>query len=150
MGRDRRGRPGGSDRPRRREPRPVSPDRRETRATIVSSWLSVAPIVTGHGGDIAAAFDGIQQAIDANRRLGRTHEVADWLETLPMFHRAVGGFANARATGRESLRLWYELGKPGRPPLGLKMVAAGAVGVGDPERAARLGGAAGRFNDAVG
>ncbi|MFL5641232.1 MAG: ATP-binding protein [Chloroflexota bacterium] len=122
----------------------------ETRATIVSSWLSVAPIVTGHGGDIAAAFDGIQQAIDANQRLGRTHEVADWLETLPMFHRAVGDFANARATARESLRLWYELGTLGRLPLGLKMLAAAELGMGDPERAVRLGAAAERFNDEIG
>src|SRR3954454_23043760 len=122
----------------------------ETRATIVSSWLSVAPIVTGHGGDIAAAFDGIQQAIDANRRLGRTHEVADWLETLPMFHRAVGDFPNARATARESLRLWYDLGTLGRLPLGLKMLAAAELGMGDPERATRLGAAAERFNDEIG
>jgi tetratricopeptide (TPR) repeat protein len=122
----------------------------ETRATIVSSWLHVAPILTGHGGDIAAGFDGIQQAIDANRRLGRTHEVADWLETLPMFYRAVGDFPNARATARESLRLWYDLGTLGRLPLGLKMLAAAELGMDRPERAVRLGAAAERFNDEIG
>jgi tetratricopeptide (TPR) repeat protein len=122
----------------------------EARATIVSSWIGVLPILTGHGGDIAAAFDGIQRAIDANRRLGRTHEVADWLETLPMFYRAVGDFSYARTTARESLKLWYDLGTLGRLPLGLKMLAAAELGAGEPERAVRLGAAAERFNDEIG
>jgi predicted ATPase/class 3 adenylate cyclase len=122
----------------------------EAGATIVSSWIGVAPIVTGHGGDIPAAFDGIQRAIDANRGLGRTHEVADWLETLPMFYRAVGDFSNARTTARESLKLWYDLGTLGRLPLGLKMLAAAELGAGEPERAVRLGAAAERFNDEIG
>ena len=122
----------------------------ETHAAIVSSWLHVAPILTGHGGDIATAFDGIQQAIDANRLLGRTHEVADWLETLPMFYRAIGDFPDAQATARESLRLWYDLGTLGRLPLGLKMLAAAELGMGRPERAVLLGAAAERFNDEIG
>jgi tetratricopeptide (TPR) repeat protein len=122
----------------------------EAHATIVSSWLHVAPILTGHGGDIPAAFDGIQQAIDANRRLGQTHDVADWLETLPMFYRAIGDYPNAQATARESLRLWHDLGTLGRLPLGLKMLAAAELGMGRPERAVRLGAAAERFNDEIG
>jgi tetratricopeptide (TPR) repeat protein len=122
----------------------------EANAAIVSAWLYVAPILTGHGGDIAGGFDGIRQAIDANRRLGRTHDMADWLETLPMFYRAVGDFPNAQATARDSLQLWYDLGTLGRLPLGFKMLAAAELGMSRPERAVRLGAAAERLNDEIG
>ena len=67
-----------------------------------------------------------------------------------MFYRAIGDYPNARATARESLRLWYDLGTLGRLPLGLKMLAAAELGMGRPERAVRLGAAAERFNDEIG
>jgi predicted ATPase/class 3 adenylate cyclase len=119
-------------------------------ATIVTAWLSVAPLVTGHGGDVAAALDGVREAIDANRRLGRTHEVADWLETLPLLLRAIGDFPRADQAARESLKVWYELGTLGRLPLSLKTLAAVALGNGLPGRAVRLGAAAERYNDEIG
>ena len=119
-------------------------------AAIVAAWLSVAPLVTGHGGDVAAALDGVQGAIHANRRLGRAHEVADWLETLPLLYRAIGDFPRADPAARESLKVWYELGTLGRLPLGLKTLAAVALGNGQPGRAVRLGAAAERYNDEIG
>ena len=122
----------------------------EEGATIVGAWLSLAPLITGHGGDVGAALDGAHAAIDANRRLGRSHEVADWLETLPLLYRAVGDFPRADVSGRESLIVWYELGTMGRLPLALKTLAAVALGMGQPERAVRLGAAADRYNDEIG
>lgn len=119
-------------------------------AAIVAAWLTVAPLVTGHGGDVAAALAGVQEGIDANRRLGRTHEVADWLETLPLLYRALGDYPRADTAARESLKVWYELGTLGRLPLGLKTLAAVALGQGQPGRAVRLGAAADRYNDEIG
>ena len=119
-------------------------------ATIVRAWLRVAPVVMGHGGDMAAALAGIEEVIALNRRLGRTHEVADWLETLPMLYRAAGDYERADPPARESLKTWYELGTLGRLPLGLKILAAVELGKGHPERAVRLGAAAERYNDEIG
>ena len=122
----------------------------EEYATIVQAWLDVAPVVTGHGGNLATALEGIQQARAANQRLGRAHDVADWSETLPLVLRAVGDFPNAYEAARVSLRRWDELGTLGRLPLGLKMLAAVELGLGRPERAVRLGAAAERWNDQIG
>ncbi len=119
-------------------------------ATIVAAWTGVAPVVMGHGGDVAAALDGIQDVIALNRRLGRTHEVADWLEVLPMIYRAVGDYVRAEEPARASLATWYELGTLGRLPLGLKILAAIELGKGHPERAVRLGAAAERYNEEIG
>jgi hypothetical protein len=88
--------------------------------------------------------------IDLNERLGRTHEVADWLETMPMLYRAIGDFEHAVEPAIKSLETWYELGTLGRVPLGLKILAAVELGRGHPERAVRLGAAADRYNDEIG
>ncbi len=122
----------------------------EVGETIVGAWVRVAPVVMGHGGDVAGALQGIEEVIELNRRLGRTHEVADWLETLPMIYRAIGDFARADPPARASLKTWFELGTLGRLPLGLKILAAVELGKGRPERAVRLGAAAERYNDEIG
>ena len=67
-----------------------------------------------------------------------------------MLYRAIGDYPRADETGRESLRVWYELGTLGRLPLGLKTLAAVALGQGRPGRAVRLGAAAERYNDEIG
>jgi tetratricopeptide (TPR) repeat protein len=122
----------------------------EAGATIVEAWARVAPVVQGLGGDVPSAIRGVKEVIALNGRLGRTHEVADWLETLPMIYRAIGDFEAADEPARESLRTWHELGTLGRLPLGLKILAAVELGNGRPERAVRLGAAADRYNDEIG
>jgi predicted ATPase/class 3 adenylate cyclase len=122
----------------------------ESGATIVEAWARVAPVVLGHGGDVTAALEGINRVIELNRRLGRSHEVADWLETLPLLYRAIGDYDRADGPARESLKTWYELGTLGRLPLGLKILAALELNKGRPERAVRLGAAAERYNDEIG
>jgi predicted ATPase len=119
-------------------------------ATIVGAWVRAAPVVMGQGGDVAGAVEGIQEVIELHRRLGRTHEVADWLETLPMIYRAVGDFERAGEPARASLKTWYQLGTLGRLPLGLKILAAVELGKGRAERAVRLGAAAERYNSEIG
>jgi tetratricopeptide (TPR) repeat protein len=120
------------------------------RAQLVATWASVAPVVMGLGGDVAGALAVIGEAVEINRRLGLDHEVADWLETRAMIFRAVGDLARANDAGRETLRVWHELGTLGRLPLALKILAAVELGLGRPERAVRLGAAADRWNDEVG
>jgi predicted ATPase/class 3 adenylate cyclase len=119
-------------------------------ATIVGAWVRVAPVVMGKSEDVAGAIRGIEHVIELNRGLERTHEVADWLETLPMIYRAIGDFKRAEPPAIASLRTWYELGTLGRLPLGLKILAAVELGMGRPERAVRLGAAAERYNDEIG
>jgi predicted ATPase/class 3 adenylate cyclase len=119
-------------------------------ATIVAAWIRVSPVVTGNGGDAAGAIQAIEEVIELNRRLGRAHDVADWLEVLPMIYRAMGDFARAYPPALASLKTWYELGTLGRLPLGLKILAAVELGKGHPERAVRLGAAAERYNDEIG
>jgi predicted ATPase/class 3 adenylate cyclase len=122
----------------------------ELGAILVGCWLRAAPVVMGHAGDLTDALDAVKEAIEINRRLGRSHEVADWLETRAMLYRTVGDFQRADDAGRETLRVWYELGTLGRLPLSLKILAAVELGKGRPERAVRLGAAAERYNDEIG
>jgi predicted ATPase/class 3 adenylate cyclase len=122
----------------------------EAEVTLLRSWFQVAPVVMGLGGDLEQAAIAIDEAIEVNRRLGRLHEVADWLETRVLIYRTVGDFPKAAEAGRESLAVWHELGTIGRYPLGLKILAAVELELGRPERAARLGAAAERWNNEVG
>ena len=104
----------------------------------------------GHGDDVKDAAEATLQAIDVNRRLGRAHEVADWMEARAMLYRAVGDFGRVDEAARETLRAWHELGTLGRMPLGLKILAPVELGKGRPERAVRLGATAERHNDEIG
>jgi predicted ATPase/class 3 adenylate cyclase len=122
----------------------------EVGAAIGGVWVRVAPVVTGRGGDAVGALRDIHDVIDLNRRLGRTHEVADWLEAMAILYRAIGDLAGAKEPAIASLKTWYELGTLGRLPLGLKILAAVELGTGHPERAVRLGAAAERYNDEIG
>ena len=122
----------------------------EVGAAIGGVWVRVAPVVTGGSGDAASALRDIHDVIDLNRRLGRAHEVADWLEAMAILYRAIGDVAGAREPAIASLKTWYELGTLGRVPLGLKILAAVELGAGQPERAVRLGAAAERYNDEIG
>ncbi len=119
-------------------------------AALVSVWIRLAPVVTGKGGDIQAAVDAATQGLEINRRLGRSHDVADYLEASAMLYRVVGDTRRADEAAREALRMWHELGTLGRLPLGLKILAAVELLGGRPERAVRLGAAAERYNDEIG
>ena len=90
----------------------------------MSAWLVLAPVVTGKGGDIDDAIDAAKKGLEINRRLGRSHDVADYLEATAMLYRVIGDADAAEEAGRDTLRLWDELGTLGRLPLGLKLLAA--------------------------
>ena len=122
----------------------------EGSAELMSAWLALAPVVTGKGGDIGAAIEAAKNGVEINRRLGRSHDVADYLEATAMLYRVIGDAEAANEAGRETLRLWDELGTLGRLPLGLKLLAAVEILKGRPARAARLGAAAERYNDEIG
>ncbi len=122
----------------------------ELSATLVESWLLAAPVILGYGGDVEAAVEATRTAIEVNRRLGRSHEVADLLEARAMIYRAIGDVPRADDAARDTLRLWHELGTLGRFPLSLKILAAVELLKGRPERAIRLGASAERYNDEIG
>ncbi len=122
----------------------------EASAELMSAWLALAPVVTGKGGDIGAAIDAAKKGLEINRRLGRSHDVADYLEATAMLYRVIGDADRAEEAGRDTLRLWDELGTLGRLPLGLKLLAAVEILRGRPQRAVRLGAAAERYNDEIG
>jgi len=119
-------------------------------AALVDAWLRVEPLITGLGGDLNTAAQAAHEAVELSRRLGRTHDAADWLDTFTFVYRMVGDTERSTAAAQDALRTWHEIGNLGRLPILFKMLAALALAQGRLERAVRLGAAAERFNEEIG
>jgi predicted ATPase/class 3 adenylate cyclase len=119
-------------------------------AALVDAWLRVEPVVTGLGGDVNTAAQAVHEAIELSSQLGRTHDAADWLDSLTFVYRMVGDTERSTLAAQDALRIWHELGNLGRLPLLFKMLASLALAQGRLERAVRLGAAAERYNEEIG
>ncbi|HEX7173050.1 MAG TPA: adenylate/guanylate cyclase domain-containing protein [Candidatus Limnocylindria bacterium] len=119
-------------------------------AALVDAWLRIEPLVTGLGGDVNTAAPAVHEAVEMSRRLGRTHDAADWLAAFAFVYRMAGDTERSTVAAQDALRTWYELGNLGRLPVLFKLLAALAGAQGHLERAVRLGAAAERHNEEIG
>jgi len=119
-------------------------------AALVDAWLRIEPLVTGLGGDVNTAAQAVHEAVEVSRRLGRTHDAADWLAAFAFVYRMAGDTERSTVAAQDALRTWYELGNLGRLPVLFKLLAALALAQERLERAVRLGAAAERYNEEIG
>jgi hypothetical protein len=104
----------------------------------------------GAGRDAQAALAAASQAVDVSRKLGRAHDVAEWVTAESLIYLMVGDHAPAIRSAREAIAAWDELGNLGRLPLWFKLLATLELAAGHPRRAVRLGAAADRFTEDIG
>jgi tetratricopeptide (TPR) repeat protein len=121
-------------------------DRAEAAATRVL-------VAMGEGfqsGDFRPGIAAARAAIAIHREAGRVYDAADLVAQLAFGQRVAGDAEAAVVTGQEAIRRFYEMRYLGRIPSGLKAQASLYLILGQPERAARLSGAAARLVDELG
>jgi tetratricopeptide (TPR) repeat protein len=119
-------------------------------AALVNAWLLFQAMTLGPGGDAKAALAAASQGVEVSRKLGRAHDVAEWVTAESLIYLMVGDHARAIRAAREALAAWYELGNLGRLPLWFKLLATLELAAGHPRRAVRLGAAADRYTEEIG
>ncbi|MDP9325750.1 MAG: hypothetical protein M3O87_04340, partial [Candidatus Dormibacteraeota bacterium] len=131
----------------------------EADARLTRAWMTVAPLIVGAEGAPAGQpatgvpsdpEGALRESLQILRELGRVHDAGDMLESKVLLDKAKGDYAGAKATARESLQVWNDLGTLGRLPLHFKMVAALELAQGRPGRAVRLAAASDRYKDELG
>jgi predicted ATPase/DNA-binding SARP family transcriptional activator len=115
----------------------------------ISYSLAYLGDVAAAEGDYPKARSFYERSLELRRRLGLTWEVADSLCALGRLAQAEGDVLRARACYRESLEIQGELGTSSRVPPILEGLAQIASRQGQPERAARLLGAAAALREAA-
>ena len=119
-------------------------------AVLVNAWLLFQAMTLGPAGDAKAALAAASQGVEVSRKLGRAHDVAEWVTAESLIYLMVGDHARAIRAAREALAAWYELGNLGRLPLWFKLLAILELAAGHPRRAVRLGAAADRYTEEIG
>lgn len=118
-------------------------------AARVTAFLRTGAYVMGGGGTKEDAVATAREAVEASRRQGRLYDMADWLGSVAFAYFRAGDHANAVVAFKDSIRAWREMENVGMLPM-LKVGAAIELGLGRPERAARLAAVAERAVEEIG
>jgi predicted ATPase/class 3 adenylate cyclase len=108
----------------------------------VASALNNLGIIAWRQGDLERAGDRFTEALALARAMGDQQDISTYLGNVGSLMRQRGELAQADALFRETLALYRELGDPLGCAQGLEKLATSAAVAGQPERAARLAGAA--------
>jgi predicted ATPase/class 3 adenylate cyclase len=118
-------------------------------ASAIATVLNNLGVTADDRGDLDRARQLYEEALELQRESGDTQSIAIYLGNLGEVVRDQGDFAGASAYYRESLHLWHQLKDRWNLTATLDGMAGLAISTGQPERAARLLGAAAGLRDAV-
>lgn len=116
----------------------------------IADALHYLGLMAYHLGDFSAAQTYQQESLSINRELGNQDGIATSLGNLGNIARGQGDYVSARSLHQESLTILRKLGDKRCIAASLESFAGLAVALKQPERAARLWGAAAALREEVG
>jgi tetratricopeptide (TPR) repeat protein len=118
--------------------------------SAIATVLNNLGVTADDRGDLDRARQLYEEALELQRKSGDTQSIAIYLGNLGEVARDQGDMAGASAYYRESLHLWDQLKDRWNITATLDGMASLAIAAGQPDRAARLLGAAAGLRDAAG